>query len=110
MSATKKVPGLPVWAQWIQALGPVAISLVTVIIAVAVGVIAYRQWKTAREKLVLDLFERRFTLYVAAKVGVDQVLRDGSARDNDGIRNIAVVRSEAIFLFGDEVLEYFRKL
>ena len=100
---------LPDWAQWVQALGPVSVSLVTAIVAVAVGVIAYRQWRTAREKLALDLFDKRMTIYIAAKAGIDEFTRDGHARNNS-IRNIAVVRNEAQFLFSNEIETYLAKL
>ncbi|RWO76266.1 hypothetical protein [Mesorhizobium sp.] len=101
---------LPIWAQWLQAIGPATASIVTAFVAIAVWVVAYRQWRTAREKLVLDLFARRFELYVRAKDGVDQVVRDGDARKNDGIQTIARVRVEGEFLFGDDVLNYLARL
>jgi len=82
---------------------------VTAVIAVAVGVIAYLQWRTAREKLALDLFDKRMTVYIAAKAGIDEFTRDGHARNNS-IRNIAVVRNEAQFLFGSEIEAYLAKL
>jgi hypothetical protein len=49
---------LPIYLQYVQALGPT-------LVAAAVGVVAYRQWATAREKLRLDLFEKRFEIYSA---------------------------------------------
>jgi hypothetical protein len=38
-------------------------ALLTPVIAVAVGYVAYQQWRTAREKLVLDLFKDRLAVY-----------------------------------------------
>lgn len=35
----------------------------TFAVGLAVAYIAWRQWKTAREKLALDLFDKRFEVY-----------------------------------------------
>lgn len=101
---------LPEFVQWIQALGPTVVSVVTALIAGLVGIVAYRQWRTAREKLVLDLFQRRFNIYVAAKSGVDQVMISASTRNNDSIRNVSVAGSEAVFLFGNDVCKYLESV
>jgi hypothetical protein len=39
--------------------------LASPLIALAVGIVAYQQWKTAQEKLRLDLYNRRFDVYSA---------------------------------------------
>ncbi|MEZ2346692.1 hypothetical protein [Terriglobus sp. RCC_193] len=36
------------------------------LVALAVGVVAYQQWKTARDKLRLDLYDRRFAIFKTA--------------------------------------------
>lgn len=38
-------------------------AIVTALVAVTVAVLTYRQWKTAQEKLRLDLYNRRFDIY-----------------------------------------------
>jgi hypothetical protein len=38
-------------------------AVVTALVAICVAVIAYRQWRTARERLRLDLYNRRFEIY-----------------------------------------------
>ena len=50
---------LPYWVHVIQAVGP---SFVAVIAAVIAGLIAFRQWQTARTRIKLDLFNERFEL------------------------------------------------
>lgn len=47
----------------IGALGPVFTASATLIVGVIVAVIAYRQWRVAHEKLILDLFDKRFSIY-----------------------------------------------
>lgn len=38
-------------------------ATVTALVAVCVAVIAYRQWRTAQERLRFDLYNRRFDIY-----------------------------------------------
>jgi hypothetical protein len=54
-------PQLPICLQYVQALGP---TLVSLIVGTAVVYVALRQWFTARDKVRLDLFEKRFGIFV----------------------------------------------
>jgi hypothetical protein len=36
---------------------------ITALIALAVGVVAYQQWRIARDKLRFDIYQRRFTIF-----------------------------------------------
>lgn len=58
-----QVQALPMWIEYVKALGTPVVALVAASIA---GVIAYRQWRTARNKLKLDLFDKRVEVYAAA--------------------------------------------
>lgn len=105
--------GLPTWALWLQAIGPGSASIVTALVAVAVWIVAYRQWRTAREKLVLDLFDRRFDFYVNAKEAIEQLLGDPqgsigvrSDRGLEPIKSMYRLRLEGQFLFGEDVMSY----
>src|SRR5690606_16535856 len=95
--------GLPEWVLWVQALGPTAMSAVTALVAGTVALIAYRQWRTAQDNLVLSLFDRRYTVYLTAKKGVEAIIRDGYPKESEPIWLIAEARGEAEFLFGDEI-------
>jgi hypothetical protein len=78
--------------------GPVA-TVIAAFSAVSVtGYFAFRQWQTAREKLLLDLFEKRFAIYeelLSAVVGrqIDQTTYLG----------FKSAASRARFLFGPKV-------
>lgn len=79
--------------------------MVTATVAVAVGVIAYRQWRVAREKLILDLFERRFRWYFEYKGQLLEPLdntRDAMARASLEQSRLA---EESQFLFGLAVIQ-----
>jgi hypothetical protein len=44
-------------------------------VAVVVGYIAYRQWRTARDKLKSDLFDKRLALYTSAFATINAITR-----------------------------------
>lgn len=96
---------LPDWALWLQALAPAISGAITALVAVAVGYISYRQWRTAREKLVLDLFERRFGIFQLAKGAVETSFHH-RATDQSAFSRISQAHAEASFLFGIEVVDY----
>src|SRR5262245_48971625 len=58
-------PNSPMGEPTRRALMPEVQAAVTAIVAVAALVIAWRQYQTARAKLRLDLYERRYQVYLA---------------------------------------------
>lgn len=88
---------IPAWIQILQAL-------LTPAIAVAVGAIGFLQWRTAHQKVVLDLFERRLAVIEAARDAAKKVVVD---REPD-IEAASVIATDALircrFLFGSDVL------
>jgi hypothetical protein len=97
---------LPLWVQYVQALGPAAAALAAAIIVYS---IQRRQWKTADAKLRLDLFERRLRVYETIQAALLRVIRDG--RGNlEMLRDYDAGTQEAEFLFGDGVVEYIRSI
>jgi len=55
---------LPACIQYIQALGP---TVVAVVVGTIAAYIAWRQWRTAHDRLRFDLYEKRFAVYEATK-------------------------------------------
>lgn len=93
---------LPVWAQYLQAP-------LTPTIALAVGFIAYRQWRTAHSKLVLDLFERRPEVYELTRKAVSFVNTHGRTSHEAEVDLLTAMNS-AEFLFGQDVRDYLDKM
>jgi len=58
------------------ALVPVLSAAVAPITAAIVAWIAFQQWQTARQKLILDLFDRRFAAYSDFSNSVTKYLND----------------------------------
>ncbi len=79
----------------------------TAIIGTIVAWIAWRQWKTAHEKVKLDLFDRRFAVFM----DVREIVSQGGMRDrlsDQGLPNEVVARGR--FLFGPEILKQLEEL
>jgi hypothetical protein len=68
--------------------------------------VATRNWQTANERVVLDLFERRLAIYEGVRHVVARVMTTGQPDDKD--YNDYVEAIERVpFFFGPEVVEYF---
>jgi hypothetical protein len=93
---------LPEWMQWIQAIA--------VLVIAGVGVrIAYKQARIAEGKLNLDLFDKRFAVFDAARDMIGKFLREGHI-DTQDILIFSANVADAAFLFEWEVEEYLTEL
>lgn len=88
---------------WIQALQ----GLLTPVIAIAVGVIAFLQWRTAHQKLLYDLFSKRFGVYEQVRDTIDEIMeaKGNPFEGGDLLKKIHRVCQESRFLFGQEVVD-----
>lgn len=91
----------PHWTSYISAL-------LTPVIAVLGAYIAFRQWRLGQNKLKLDLFDRRFSVYVAARDFLAGIMTSGRAKDDEIFKFLASTR-EAKWLLNDEVADYLQK-
>lgn len=96
---------LPDWVNVLAALGPLVAATATLLVGIMVAAIAYRQWLTAHQKLVLDLFERRFAIF-------DEVMQVHDAwqaeiipvpKVKETVRSLRKIERKALFLFGSDV-------
>jgi hypothetical protein len=85
-------------ATWFAAIGQVLVGL-------AVVYIAWRQHRTARDKLRLDLFDKRFSIWLSLK-RLLAAINSGSMVSFDSIARFTAETSEAKWIFGPEVVEY----
>lgn len=91
----------PHWTTYLSAL-------LTPTVAVLGSVIAYRQWRLAQNKLKLDLFERRFSVYEAARNLLASIMTSGKAKDEE-IFKFMVATREAKWVLDAQVAEYLDK-
>ena len=87
---------MPLWIQVLQAL-------LTPAIALAVGIVGFLQWRTAHQKVVLDLFDRRWAVYRRVDDFHTKIVTGGERHDVLFINSFHHVRGEAAFLFGADV-------
>lgn len=90
------------WTQYLAALS-------TPTVAVFGSIIAYRQWRTAQNKLKLDLFEKRFVVYNAARLVLSTITTTGKITNEDSYKFLSSTR-EARWLLDDGISEYFDKV
>jgi hypothetical protein len=83
-------------------------ALLTPIIALLAAVIAWQQWRTNRNKLKLDLFERRYAYYDAAKAIIGKVVGSGKATHEDTYQFLVKIKG-ARFIAGDKVANYLEE-
>ena len=67
--------------------------------------IASLQYRLAREKLKLDLFEKRYKIFDATRKFFGKVMREGEVKTVD-IVTFRIDTSDAMFLFGKDVNDY----
>ncbi|MDR6589548.1 hypothetical protein [Agrobacterium tumefaciens] len=94
---------VPAWIQVMQALSTPAIAF-------GAGIIAYRQWRTAQRKLVLDLFERRLAAYNKIVAACRPAIRPDGIRSMEDMHALTSAIDDARFLFGEDVRTVLRKV
>jgi hypothetical protein len=91
----------PHWTTYLSAL-------LTPTVAILGSVIAYRQWRTAQNKLKLELFERRFAVFSAATSFLASIMGSGKATDAELFKFLSATR-DAKWLLSASVAEYLEK-
>ncbi|QLP99569.1 MAG: hypothetical protein HZY78_04275 [Burkholderiaceae bacterium] len=83
-------------------------ALLTPTVAVLGAVIAYRQWRTAQNKLKFELFDRRFSVYEASRNLLASIMTSGKAKDEEVFKFLVATR-EAKWLLNTDVATYLEK-
>jgi len=71
--------------------------------------IAKRNWQTANQRVVLDLFERRIALYEGIRHLVAKVMTTGQPGNKEYSEYLEAI-DRALFYFGPEVTDYLERL
>jgi hypothetical protein len=88
-------------------LGPISASFAhATLLAVVIG---YIQWRTAHQRAVLDVFEKRFEIYQSARAAITEVITKGTVQHHADIDFLRAT-DKAQFLFGPEVTFYFNSV
>jgi hypothetical protein len=71
----------------------------TAVIAAGVGLISYQNWRVLKAKLKLDLYDRRFAVYVAALDCYQDAFKTSLPQVEERIGLLIRATRESIFLF-----------
>jgi hypothetical protein len=85
------------------------LPIATFALSVAVGIIALLQWRLARNKLRLDLFDRRYKIYEETQTFVDSINNDPGNVDSY-LNAFNAGTSNAGFLFDADVVNYIKQV
>ena len=91
----------PHWTAYVTAL------MVPLVALIAAGV-ALLQWRLAQNKLKLDLFDRRFRVYEAAREFLSSIMSSGRAKD-DELQKLLQATREAKWLLDASLADYLDK-
>jgi len=72
--------------------------------------VGFLQWRTAHQKAVLDLFDKRFKIYETVKNCVDLVGTNPEDFGNERQKEFLKAKNKAYFFFGNEVNDYIERL
>ncbi len=86
---------------WIE----VSKGLLTPAIGFVAIYIAWQQWNTNRNKLKLDLFEKRFSVFQSTRTFLSSVLRDGLV-SREVLETYRTGILDAVFLFDQQTSDY----
>ncbi len=89
----------------VQILG----GLLTPVIAILAAYIAWQQYKTGRDKLKLDLFDRRYRVYRGLMDLLAAVASNETVSDED-LRKFYRETDQKRFLFGDDIRDYLTEV
>lgn len=79
------------------------------IVAIIGLLIAYRQWRTAKDKLKHDLFDRRFSVFEATRNLFTSIMMSKDSKGNE-LAILSYKASEAKWLFNQEISKYLTML
>ncbi len=85
------------------------LSTVTVIVGISVAVLAYQQYRLAKDTFHLDLFEKRFSVYKGVQVFLTKVMSKGRVELDDFFEFRAATQ-DAVFLFENDIPEFISSL
>ena len=84
-------------------------AMLTPMIAIVTAYIAWQQWKINKQKLSLDLYDRRLKVYEEVRQILSIILRDAKASYDDLLKFYRT-SSEADFLFGPDIQAYIDEI
>jgi hypothetical protein len=88
----------PHWTQYMTAL-------MTPTVAVVAAFVAWKQWSLGRNKLKLELFDRRFVVYDASKALLSHIATSGGVSE-EALFTFSAATTQARWLLSEDLEEY----
>src|SRR5687767_14193406 len=85
------------------------LAVLTIVVTGVGALIGYNQWRTAHQRVVLDLFDRRLEVFEEIEEAVKAVFYSGTVTP-ETFRTYVIGTSKARFLFGASVNDYLADL
>lgn len=92
-------------AATVSSLVPILAPLATLTVGLIAGLIAYQQWIVSKNKLKLDLFDRRYKNYMAFNKFLTTLLFKQTYEESELLEFYAGT-ADSNFLFGSEINDY----
>ena len=84
-------------------------TVASVLIAFAVACILYLQYRLARQKFKLDMFDKRFSVYKATQKLLTIILVKGEL-EQQALFTFRADTQDAVFLFGQDIPSYLERI
>ena len=84
-------------------------SISNSIVGLAVAIIALQQWQVARNKLRLDLFDRRYKVFEATRLFLSVILSEATFSDAQ-LLEFYRGTSDTAFLFDQQFVDYLKEI
>jgi hypothetical protein len=98
---------VPYEIQIIQALGP---TIVAIVVGLVAAYVAYRQWRTAQDRLRFDLFQRRFAIFEAVMTLLAETLSNSHEHNSERVSTFMRGSKGIEFLFDAEINSYLEEI
>jgi len=82
-------------------------TVATVAVALCAALIALGHWRVARQKLMLDLFDKRFQVYMELRSIVSEAVQFNQIKEKGRINEVI---ARAQFLFDDDINDHLKKI
>jgi hypothetical protein len=83
--------------------------IATLIVGFGIILFAFLQWRTAHDKLRLDLFDRRYKIYKATRDFLGVILGRATFTDSELFQFYAGMDGSD-FLFGSDIADYYKQI
>src|SRR5262249_20963112 len=112
-----EMPSIPKWlqiqperiAELLQGVQAWAPTVIAFVVGLFIAFIGLRQLRNGRQKLRLEMFDRRYSMYEATKLLIDKIAINGQVSSADLVEFRRNVRG-AEFLFEGEARKFFKNL